>query len=100
MATVTEDITGQVDGAATTFTLTGSYATGTLEVHLNGVRLKRASAPGAGDGDFEEVGPANTSFLWTCPDPPFGSDTLQVQYEEATPGVSFPVVQAFFIEDC
>lgn len=90
-ATYTEDVSVQIDGVATTFAVGLVYDAGSLEVHLNGVRMLRG-APGSGLEDFEEVTPGNISFLWNCPTPPHVGDTLQVQYEVGGAPFPFPVV--------
>lgn len=87
------DITSQVDGMRTTFDVGGgAYAPGSLQVYLNGVRQKPASAIGAGDGDFEELSPF-LQFVWSN-SPPLVGDTLLIQYETDEP--SFPLVQVRF----
>jgi hypothetical protein len=92
VATRTKDLTGQVTGTLKAFLTPENYDTGTLEVHLNGVRLLRGAAPA---GDFTETGPAAFEFNAACPAPAVG-DTLQVQYEISSIGDPdiFPTVVA------
>lgn len=92
MGTRSVDITSQVDGARTTFDVGTAYTPGSLQVYLNGVRQKPASAIGAGDGDFEELSPF-LQFVWSNP-PPLVGDTLLIQHE--TDESSFPLVQVRF----
>lgn len=89
--TYTRDITSQVDGVTTVFTVPLVYDADTLVVYLNGVQ-QVAGAPGSGDGDFEEIRPTNNSFQWNCPTPPHAGDTLQVQFEVGGAPFPFPVV--------
>lgn len=92
MATRTKNLTAQIDGVTKSFLTPENFDAGTLEVHLNGVRLLRASAP---NGDFTETGPASFALDAACPAPVVG-DTLQVQYEISSLGdpTIFPTVIA------
>jgi len=87
--TRTEDLTTQTDGVRTDFVTSESFLTGTLEVHLNGVRLQP-------NENFQEL--STTSFRVF--EPPEVGDTLLVQSEVAGPGdtLVFPTVAASGID--
>ena len=87
--TRTDDISQLVDGTRTEFSTPVEFETGTLEVHVNGVRQEPAV-------HFEEVG--TTGFLMF--EPPLPGDTLQLQYEVVGPGDTyvFPSVVASGID--
>jgi len=81
--TRTEDLTSQIDGVRTDFVTSEAFEIGTLEVHLNGVRLQP-------NDNFQEL--STTSFRVF--EPPEVGDTLLVQAEVAEPGdaILFPTV--------
>ena len=87
--TRTEDLTSQIDGVKTDFVTADSFEVGTLEVHLNGVRLQP-------NENFEELSP--TSFRVF--DAPKVGDTLLVQSEVVGAGDTFvfPTVVASGID--
>ena len=87
--TKTEDLTVQVDGVKTEFVTPAVFEIGSLEVHLNGVRLQPHE-------NFEEL--SQTSFRVF--EPPEVGDTLLVQAEVAGPGdtLIFPTVVASGID--
>jgi hypothetical protein len=87
--TRTDDLSPQVDGVQTVFSTPVEFVTGTLEVHVNGVRQE----PGV---HFEEVGTVEFRMF----EAPFLGDTLQLQYEVVGPGDSymFPMVVASGID--
>ena len=75
MATKTEDISSQVDGVATVFTVTGPLEVGTLVVILDGLRQKKVS----NGGWYTE-----TVNGFTTEDAPLLGSALQVQYETSS----------------
>ena len=75
MATIDEDISSQVDGVATAFTITGPKEDNTLRVWLDGIKQGRAS-----DGGWFTETP--TGF--TVDDPPDVGSRLSVQYEDSS----------------
>jgi len=78
--TVTEDLTSQVDGVTTTFTTSQTFIADSLEVHLNGNRLRAGV-------DFEEdPGLSSFTFIATPLTAPFATDFLAVQYEIVSVG--------------
>lgn len=83
MATRTRDISDQVTGVATQFSTFEAFIPGTLEVHLNGVRQRRALF-------FSEVG--TDSFITA--EAPLPGDSLSIQFEVVGPGdvIQFPTV--------
>ena len=83
MATRTRDLTGQVNGVATTFSTHEDYLPGTLEVELNGVRQRRGVF-------FQENGAQN----FTTTEAPRPGDSLSAQFEVEGPGdiLVFPTV--------
>jgi len=75
--TITEDVTSQVTGSATSFSVVGGpFVEGTLNVHRNGVRLYPGTV--AGGDDFEEKG---TLDGFDTAEAPLVGDALLVQYE-------------------
>jgi hypothetical protein len=91
-ATLTEDLTSQVDGIVDTFTIsTGPFISDTLEVELNGVRLRKGS-----DHDFVEL-TTSTFQLFTVT---YVGDHLLVQFEIEDNGAGFPLVTASGMEGC
>jgi len=87
-ATITEDITSQIDGLTNTFTVSsGPFISGTLEVEHNGVRGR--SIVDGGD-DFEEL----SATQFQTYEPPKVGDTLKVQFEIEDSGAGFPLVVA------
>lgn len=94
MATVTRDLTGQVDGLATSFVTPEPFAPGSLVVHLNGARLVPVD-------EYAETGASTFVWVVTAPTPaPAVGDTLLVQYEVTAFGdtVLFPLVVASGID--
>lgn len=90
-ATITKDLTAQVDGLATSFTVApDAFIPGTLNVELNGQRL-RAGAP----HDFVETGLSTFTTTLT----PRVGEHLLVQYEIEDTGAGFPLVEAYSVED-
>jgi len=87
--TRTEDLTSQIDGVRTDFVTAESFELGTLEVHLNGVRLQPTE-------NFEEL--SATSFRVF--EAPKVGDTLLVQSEVVGAGDTFvfPTVVASGID--
>jgi len=87
--TRTEDLTSQIDGIKTDFVTPEAFEVGTLEVHLNGVRLQK-------NENFEELSTGSFRVF----DAPKVGDTLLVQSEVAGPGdtISFPTVTASGID--
>ena len=53
-----EDLSSQIDGIATEFTLLNAYVSGTLRVYLNGLRQQK----GVGE-DYIEVTPDKIEFV-------------------------------------
>ena len=53
-----EDLSSQIDGIATEFTLLNDYVSGTLRVYLNGLRQQK----GVGE-DYVEVTPDKIEFV-------------------------------------
>jgi hypothetical protein len=53
-----EDLSSQIDGIATEFTLLNEYVGGTLRVYLNGLRQQK----GVGE-DYVEVAPDKIDFV-------------------------------------
>ena len=53
-----EDLSSQIDGIATEFTLLNDYVSGTLRVYLNGLRQQK----GVGE-DYVEVTPNKLDFV-------------------------------------
>ena len=88
--TITEDVTSQIDGLATSFVVSGGpFLAGTLTVHHNGVRLLGGALI---DGDdFEEDGGLAAFDMLEAPQ---SADTLQVQYEVNDPDAAWLFVQA------
>lgn len=72
------DITSQVDGATTAFTVTPGFIAGTLIVVHNGDRLRSEFVAPGSDFDFEENG---TLDGFTMEFTPRADDSLQVQFE-------------------
>jgi len=87
--TRTEDLTSQIDGVRTDFVTAEAFEVGTLEVHLNGVRLQKGE-------NFEEL---STSSFRILEAPKLG-DTLLVQTEVVGAGdtLLFPTVTASGID--
>ena len=87
--TRTEDLTSQIDGVKIDFVTAESFEVGTLEVHLNGVRLQPTE-------NFAEL--SATSFRVF--DAPKVGDTLLVQSEVVSAGdtLVFPTVVASGID--
>lgn len=83
MATRTKDISEQVNGITTSFSVFEDYIPGSLEVYLNGVRQRRGVF-------FEEVGPQG----FTSSEAPHPGDGLSAQYEVVGTGdvITFPTV--------
>ena len=84
-ATKTEDLTAQVDGVVQSFVTAIAFLPGTLNVELNGQRLRAGLAH-----DFVETG--LTTFD-TALVPEVG-EHLTVQYEFEDTGAAFPLVVA------
>jgi hypothetical protein len=88
--TITEDVTGQIDGLATSFVVSGGpFLAGSLLVHHNGVRLLGGTLVG-GDDYEEDPGLAGFEML----EAPQSADTLQVQFEVNDPDAAWLLVQA------
>ena len=87
--THTEDLTSQIDGTRAEFTTAQAFESGSLEVHLNGVRLQP-------NENFQEL--STTSLMLA--EPPAPGDTLLVQTEVVGPGDTyvFPTVAASGID--
>lgn len=84
-ATITEDLTTQVNGMASEFSTTQAFLPGTLCVELNGQRLRRGMAH-----DFLETG-LQTFALSLTPDL---GEVVTVQYEVEDTGAGYPLVIA------
>ena len=85
-ATITEDLTAQVNGFTATYVVSRPFIVGTLCVELNGQRLR------AGSGhDFVET---STSTFELNLVPEIGEHLL-VQFEVDDSGAQFPVVIAY-----
>lgn len=87
--TRTEDLTSQIDGVRTDFVTAEAFEVGTLEVHLNGVRLQPTE-------NFEELSATSLRVF----DAPKIGDTLLVQSEVVGAGDTFvfPTVVASGID--
>lgn len=91
-STITEDLTPQVDGIVSLFTVTGGpWIAGTLEVEHNGLRLREGAS-----FDFVET----TLTTFTLVFVPRVGDSVQAQFEIEDLGVGFPLVVASGREDC
>ena len=77
MTTLTADLTDETDGVKVIFP-TPAYLEGSLEVHLNGVRLREGYMT---TEDFIE-NPSLTSFEMA--EAPNAEDTLSIQFETDT----------------
>lgn len=84
-STITEDLTGAVDGVATVFAVSGGpFIPGSLVVEHNGLRLRP---------DFDYVESATYDGFTLC----FAArvdDALLVQFEIEDIGVGFPLIVA------
>lgn len=85
-ATITEDLTVQVNGFSSTFQTGRSFIPGTLCAELNGQRLRKGT-----DHDFVEVGSDGLELNLV---PEIG-EYVSVQYEVEDTGVGFPLVVAY-----
>ncbi len=85
-ATITEDLTDQVNGVTAMFVTTQAFLTGSLCVELNGQRLRRGIAY-----DFVESGLQTFELSFT---PDLG-DVVTVQYEVEDTGAGYPLVVAY-----
>lgn len=85
-ATITEDLTSQVNGFTATFMTGQAFLPGTLNVALNGQRLR----PGIGN-DFVEASTQTFTMLLT---PDLG-EVILVQYESDATETGFPLVVAY-----
>lgn len=85
-ATITEDLTAQVNGMTQVFATTQAFLTGTLCVHLNGQRLRRGASH-----DFLETGLQDFTLSFV---PDLG-DVIAVQYEVEDTGAGYPLVVAY-----
>ena len=87
--TRTEDLTSQIDGVRTDFVTAEAFEVGTLEVHVNGVRLQPTE-------NFEELSATSLRVF----DAPKIGDTLLVQSEVVGAGDTFvfPTVLASGID--
>lgn len=91
-ATITEDLTAQVDGVVTSFSVAGGpFIAGTLNVEVDGQRLRAGAA-----FDFEETSATtfDTCFVVRA------GQTLLVQFEIEDLGAGFPLVVASGRGDC
>jgi hypothetical protein len=84
-ATITEDLTSQVNGMSQLFNTTQAFLPGSLCVELNGQRLRRGMAH-----DFVETG-LQTFELALLPDL---GEVITVQYEVEDTGAGYPLVIA------
>jgi hypothetical protein len=80
MSTITADLTDQIDGVSVIFT-TPLYITGTLEVHLNGARLREGDL--SSEDFLEIVGIPGFEMS----EAPLAEDTLSIQFETDASGV-------------
>lgn len=88
-ATITRDVTNQVDGSTAAFTTSPDvFAPGTLVVHWNGLRQR----PGVGN-DYVET--SDTNFTMALA--PRIGDHVLVQFEDA--GAFYPLVEAESVPD-
>ena len=68
-----EDLTNQIDGEKTTFTVNETYKTGSLRVYLNGLRQREADT-------FSESTPTTFTTTFTANT----GDTLTIDYTPNT----------------
>jgi hypothetical protein len=89
--TKTEDLTTQIDGLISTFSISsGPFVSGSLNVHHNGIRLRP-------NEEFSE----NVTFDgFTICFVPRLNDALLVQFEIEDAGAGFPLVIASGRDDC
>jgi hypothetical protein len=85
-ATITEDLTPQVNGFTSTFTTGQSFIPGSLCVEFNGQRLRKGSGH-----DFVEVGLDGFEMDLV---PELG-EHVTVQYEIEDTGAGYPLVVAY-----
>ena len=69
----TDDLTNQIDGQKTSFTLSHKYVAGALRVYYNGIRQ------GVGDSVNEDTGHVSFTLDFT----PLSGDKLLADYEKA-----------------
>ena len=69
----TDDLTNQIDGQKTSFTLSQKYVAGALRVYYNGIRQ------GDGDSVTEDTGHGSFKLDFT----PLSGDKLLADYEKA-----------------
>jgi len=70
----TDDLTNQIDGQKTSFTVSNKYVAGALRVYYNGIRQ------GVGDSVTEDTGHVSFTLDFT----PLSGDKLLADYEKST----------------